>query len=817
MDGGFAAWTAAGYPIDTTPWDPTTIVPETFISFIDNLGLAEAVDIQLFLANPAASGSVVIDVRSLAEYTGEFASELQDRAGRIPHASRMSWLDTINPATGLLVDVNDVIALFKNTGFTNQKEIISCATTGVESTSLYFLSRVLGYNCRVYQGGMVNWTDVDTPPLVSLGLVERSGPFFHRSVLDGGERPHYAGDAAVLDGQIFVIGGYRWDETEQRLRLNRGIWRFDPTVNSVHEGSDATSWTLLDWHTGMPIYALSAVAVPGANAIYLFGGIDSVGKVYDLILRVDIDPVTHNTIGVTKLPETLAEPLAFGNAVFNDANGLIYLFGGQTGLTASTASSAVYAYAPGAPPAAVASLPSARTRMGSAVVNGKAYSLGGEGADGTILDEVLEYDPGLDAWNPVSAMSVPRLRAEGAVAFGRIYVCGGFSHDPVEGYVASNRVESFYPADPTAGWRDEGTMAFGRFCNPVAAVNNRIYLIGGYAGMTAPLENEIEFLNVTEFQPAYEAFKADMPGPQYRGAVAEINGKIYLISGKEKNATTSRVLQYDPATDTYTEMDGYVSGGVTELSAAAIGGKAYVFGGTAGSTVIPKANVFDPAQSSGNQWQPLADMPVALYGAATVAYNDVNDNLGYGAGHDLVFVIGGKDQYGMVSDLTYVYDATDDTWHTAFFLLPSRRSHAAAALCGDDVFLTGGADLGGTPLADTLMLGLDPASPGFLTWSVIGAMPTARYGHGVVMVNGRFYNIGGVVKDRSQYVGTGAVEFFDALKGRWTSVEGLDSGRIFPFVSAAPTQSGGMSLFVMGGYEGVSGGIYFNDTVELAP
>jgi len=816
VDGGFAAWNASAFPIDNTPWDPNAIVPETFSSFIDNLGLADATDVHVFLADPATSGSVLIDVRTPAEFSGEFTSELQDRAGRIPHAGHFNWIETIDPVSGRLADVQSVIDRFKNGGYNTQKELIAYSTTGVRSTVPYFLSRVLGYNCRVYQGGMTQWTDVDNPPLVCLGMVERSGPFFHRSIIDGDERPHYAGDAVVFDGQIFVIGGFRWDKTEQRLRLTKGIWRFDPTVSPVHEGSDATSWTLTKCHTGMPVYALSAVSVPGANAIYLFGGIDSVGKVYDMILRVDIDPVTYNTTEVTKLPETLSEPLAFANAVFNEADGLIYIFGGQTGLTASTASSAAYAYAPGAPPVPVASLPSARTRHGSAVVNGKVYCLGGEEADTTILDEVLEYDPALDAWSVLDPMSIPRLRAEGAVVFGRIYVCGGFSRDSAKGYVTSDHVESLDPSDPVAGWRDEGNMAAGRYCNPVAAVNNRIYLLGAYAGLTQPLKNEAEILNVTEFRPAHQALKADMPSSQHGGATAEVHGKIYLIGGRENTALTDRVLEYCPVADTYTVMDPFPGGPVKEACAVSTGGVAYVFGGKTAGGASAGTYWFDPAQPAGSQWGQLADMPTALYGAAAALYNDANDNLGYGAGHNLVFVIGGKDLYDLKSAVTFVYDATGDIWDVAYFLLPSKRSHAAAVVCVDDIFLTGGVDAQGIPLADTLMLGLDPMMPGFLEWGERGAMPTARYGHGAAMIGNRFYNIGGFVKVNGKFNGTDAVEVFEADKGRWTVLEGLDERRALPFVSGAPTASG-TSLFVMGGYTGTSGGTYFNDTVELAP
>jgi len=73
--------------------------------------------------------------------------------------------------------------------------------------------------------------------------------------------------------------------------------------------------------------------------------------------------------------------------------------------------------------------------------------------------------------------------------------------------------------------------------------------------------------------------KADMPTPRYALAVAAVNGKIYAIGGQGAHFTPLATVEiYDPVTDTWstgTDMPTARS----SLAAAALNGKIYAIGG----------------------------------------------------------------------------------------------------------------------------------------------------------------------------------------------------------------------------------------------
>ena len=62
---------------------------------------------------------------------------------------------------------------------------------------------------------------------------------------------------------------------------------------------------------------------------------------------------------------------------------------------------------------------------------------------------------------------------------------------------------------------------------------------------------------------------------------AEIGGKVYLFGGSTRNVLSDRVLQYDPVTDTYADMDPFPDGPFKDASAVLAGGVVYLFGGIA--------------------------------------------------------------------------------------------------------------------------------------------------------------------------------------------------------------------------------------------
>jgi hypothetical protein len=129
--------------------------------------------------------------------------------------------------------------------------------------------------------------------------------------------------------------------------------------------------------------------------------------------------------------------------------------------------------------------------------------------------------------------------------------------------------------------------------------------------------------------------------------------------------------------------------------------------------------------------------------------------------------------------------------------------------------LTGGAGPQGYPLADTLALDLSIPPIPSPQWEFIATMPTARYGHATAVIGNRFYNIAGFTPEGNERGVTGAVEIFDASKGRWETRKPLETARGLCAAGAAADGSGN-AIFVMGGFANAPT-VYYGDTVRMSP
>ena len=71
-----------------------------------------------------------------------------------------------------------------------------------------------------------------------------------------------------------------------------------------------------------------------------------------------------------------------------------------------------------------APLPTTRSGISAAVLNGRVYVFGGEGRGGT-FDETEAYDPATDSWEQVAPMPTARHGLGAAIVDGTIYVVAG--------------------------------------------------------------------------------------------------------------------------------------------------------------------------------------------------------------------------------------------------------------------------------------------------------------------------------------------------------------------------------------------------------
>jgi hypothetical protein len=182
-------------------------------------------------------------------------------------------------------------------------------------------------------------------------------------------------------------------------------------------------------------------------------------------------------------------------------------------------------------------MPTARSGLGVAVVNGKIYAIGGLNDDG-YLATCEEYDPAANSWVAKKSMPTPRSNFAVAVVENKIYVIGGLTGDDTPTGVN----EVYDPA--TDVWENKVPMPTPRWLLQANVVNAKIYFIGGVGGRNV---NEV-------YNPVTDGWtqKAPPPTPVDDYASVVVDNKIYLIGGHEGYGLYSNQVQiYDPENDSW--------------------------------------------------------------------------------------------------------------------------------------------------------------------------------------------------------------------------------------------------------------------------
>ena len=260
-------------------------------------------------------------------------------------------------------------------------------------------------------------------------------------------------------------------------------------------------------------------------------------------------------------------------------------------------------------------MPTARSGLGVAVVDGKIYAM---------VNEInYEYDSATNTW--VSKQSMPTARSRfGITVFeNKIYVMGGAD---VNGFTDANEV--YDPATDT--WEIKASMpAGGRSGLAVNAVNGKIYAIGGFFLGIFWIPS-----NLTEvYDPVTDTWttNAEMPTAVYCCTSAVVDNKIYLIENGRSVTIACLNQIYDTETDTWSYGQSILTR-VVDASAAATTGvyapkRIYVIGG--GDLFTYDLNhIYDPATDT---WTTGTAMPTP------------RQSLGVAVLNDTLYAIGGYD------------------------------------------------------------------------------------------------------------------------------------------------------------------------------
>ncbi len=159
LDGGLEKWKAENRKVSTQEVEPTSqpftpkINPQTVVS------LDTVRDVSWSVTKQNPTNLVLIDARPKEEYTGEKAGDGVIRAGHIPGAASVFWLqnNVVSRENPRLKAEKELRQTYQNTGVTADKTVVVYCRTGGQASHTYFILRYLGYRVRLYDGSYFEW------------------------------------------------------------------------------------------------------------------------------------------------------------------------------------------------------------------------------------------------------------------------------------------------------------------------------------------------------------------------------------------------------------------------------------------------------------------------------------------------------------------------------------------------------------------------------------------------------------------------------------------------------------------------------------
>jgi thiosulfate/3-mercaptopyruvate sulfurtransferase len=112
-----------------------------------------------------ATTITVIDARPNAQYTGKEAGKEIKRAGHIPGAVSVYWMQNVVGADNpVLRPARKLLALYSKAGAKPGHPTVTYCRSGVQASHTYFTAKYLGYDARLYDGSFLEWSAAkDTP------------------------------------------------------------------------------------------------------------------------------------------------------------------------------------------------------------------------------------------------------------------------------------------------------------------------------------------------------------------------------------------------------------------------------------------------------------------------------------------------------------------------------------------------------------------------------------------------------------------------------------------------------------------------------
>jgi thiosulfate/3-mercaptopyruvate sulfurtransferase len=156
LNGGYRAWLAAGYPVETVAGAPA---PATFTAHLRREMIADKHEVLAAIEDGA-----VCTINALAPEVHR--GEVSNYRGRIPNSVNVPAGHLFDPETGLLRPPAELKAAFDAVGATSRERVITYCGGGIAATLDAFALTLLGHdNVAVYDGSLTEWMADDSLPV----------------------------------------------------------------------------------------------------------------------------------------------------------------------------------------------------------------------------------------------------------------------------------------------------------------------------------------------------------------------------------------------------------------------------------------------------------------------------------------------------------------------------------------------------------------------------------------------------------------------------------------------------------------------------
>lgn len=154
LNGGLEAWKKEGYPV-------TKEIPKTKKGNVKLKPASIVVDKEYVLKTLKSPAAFVVDARIQRFYDGEATGNPRD--GHITGAKNIAYTEMVDANS--MFKSNDQLQAYFTPVASKEKELVVYCFIGQTATVVYFAGRLLGYDMKVYDGSMQEWSRLEELPM----------------------------------------------------------------------------------------------------------------------------------------------------------------------------------------------------------------------------------------------------------------------------------------------------------------------------------------------------------------------------------------------------------------------------------------------------------------------------------------------------------------------------------------------------------------------------------------------------------------------------------------------------------------------------